>query len=772
MISCLGESSLRVARTIERTLLAIALFALSLTAEAFAAPPEFATVSIPRVTSAPPLEAFLDMKPSREWEGKLAKIDRFTQRVPIDGSPSSQQTDAYLGYDDKNLYAIFVCFDTDPQKLRARLGRREDIIEDDSVEIMLDTFHDHRRAYAFLANPLGVQADALWTEGQEFDFSFDTVWNSQGKVTDRGYIVWIAIPFRSLRFSSNNPQTWGILLNRGLPRNNEDTFWPPYSSRIAGRLNQAGTATGLERISPGRNFQLIPYGIFRSFKEPDLRDPSNPAFTQRAAYGQVGLDAKIVLKDKFVLDLTANPDFSQVESDEPQVTVNQRFEVFFPEKRPFFLENSNYFRTPWNLVFTRRIQQPKWGVRLTGKDGPWTLGLLAADDAAPGLDVPKSDTNAGKHAYYSIARVSRDIGAQSSIGMLFTDREFDGTFNRVGGVDGRFRLGNNWIADFQGVASSTRLADGSYFAGPLWTADVFRQGRNLNYEFHFNDRANGFRTETGFDEQPGVRALDQIVKYSFRPEGKHLISWGPIFEHMGIWDHNGNHLNSGIFPELKWEFVGQTFLAVTYALETELLRPIDFSVLKDNIEFRRHTTVVAFDTGLLRQVTLHADYRWGSRVLYNAPDGEPPSLAGRTGANITLTVRPNRSLRVDNSYILFRLHDRKSAAGIFNDHIIRSKWNYQYNKELSFRFIGEYDALLTNPANTSLKTSKRFNADFLITYLLHPNTAVYVGYNSNLENVLLPLQADPDATSGLARGTRFHNDGRNFFVKASYLFRF
>lgn len=750
----------------------VAIFVFIAACASFAAPPEFANVLIPRLASAPPIEAFLEMKPSPAWDGKLAKIVGFTQRIPTDGAPSTQQTDAYLGYDDRNLYAIFVCFDTDPQKLRARLSRREDIIEDDSVEIMLDTFHDHRRAYAFLANPLGVQADALWTEGQEFDFSFDTVWNSQGRVTSSGYVVWMAIPFRSLRFSSDNPQTWGILLNRGLPRNNEDTFWPPYSSRIAGRLNQAGTATGLERISPGRNFQLIPYGIFRSFKEPDLRDPDNPAFTQRNAYGQVGLDAKIVLKDKFVLDMTANPDFSQVESDEPQVTVNQRFEVFFPEKRPFFLENSNYFVTPTNLVFTRRIEQPKWGVRLTGKDGPWTVGLLGADDVAPGLDLPRSDPNAGKHAYYSIARISHDIGSQSTIGVLYTDREFAGSFNRVGGVDGRFRVGNNWTADFQGVASSTRNIDGSYLAGPLWAADVFRQGRKLNYEFHFNDRSAGFLTETGFDPQPDLRQFDHIIKYSFRPEGKHLISWGPIFENYEGWDHAGNHLYSGIFPEMKWEFVGQTFLSVTYALESELLRPQDFSVLTSNVQFRRHTTVVAFETGLLRQVTLHADYRWGSRVLYDAPEGEAPYLAGRTGANFTVTVRPSRSLRIDNTYLLFRLHDRQSSAGIFNDHILRSKWNYQYNKELSFRFIGEYDALLTNPANTSLTTSKRFNADFLVTYLVHPNTALYVGYNSNLENVLLPLQSDPDAVSGLARGTSFHNDGRNFFVKASYLFRF
>ena len=149
------------------------------------------------------------MEPAPAWQGKLAKVTGLTQRVPTDGAPISQRTEVYLGYDDKNLYSIFVCFDREPRKIRARLSRREDVLDDDTVEIMLDTFHDHRRAYAFIANPLGVQLDALWTEGQDFDPSFDTVWNSTGKVTDRGFVVWFAIPFRSLRFASSDPQTWG-----------------------------------------------------------------------------------------------------------------------------------------------------------------------------------------------------------------------------------------------------------------------------------------------------------------------------------------------------------------------------------------------------------------------------------------------------------------------------------------------------------------------------------------------------------------------------------
>ncbi len=767
----------------------------------FAKSPEFRTIQIPRVDSPPRLEEFLNMEPPPRLKDKLAKVDQLTQRVPSDGAPVSQRTEIYLGYDDKYLYSIFVCFDSEPQKIRAHLSRRDDIFDDDTVEIMLDTFHDHRRAYAFNSNPLGVQADALWTEGSDFDPSFDTVWNSAGKLTDRGFVVWIAIPFRSLRFSSSDPQTWGILLNRQIPRTSEDTFWPPYSSRIQGRLNQEGTATGLDHISPGRNLQLIPYGIFRSFKELDLRDPNNPTYSQRDAFGQAGLDAKVVLKDKFVLDLTANPDFSQIESDQPQVTVNQRFEVFFPEKRPFFLENSNYFQTPIQLLFTRRIFDPKWGARLTGKDGPWAVGMLVADTASPSETVTPDNPLFGRHALFAVGRVSRDIGSQSSIGVLYTDKEVNGFFNRVGSIDGRFKLNQHWVAAVQGVYSATiNPSDGddlfnlfnttgTYQAGTAAEFILRRDGRKLNYFLDYSDRGPNFRTLTGFDPQPDIRSPYQRIQYSFRPEGKHLISWGPQFETYTTYDHEGNRIGSGYFPAMKVELIGQTFLTALFAKEMERLRPQDFSALTQIEKYDRHTTEFALDTSYFRKITLHADYRFGTRVNYDPPTQVNgisanyfPFMASRTSANVTLTVRPTRSLRIDNTYILFRLHeclicqnpqpDFARPFGAMNDHIIRSKWNYQFTKELSFRFIGQYSAVLANPNFTSLPTSKNFNADFLFTYLVHPSSAVYVGYTSNLENI--DENPRPDGLGGVhhVADGRLRNDGRNFFVKASYLFRF
>ena len=337
-----------------------------------AAQPGSPAVTIPRLQRGPVLEDFLNMKPEGAIAPQMTKVTGFTQRAPHDGESVSEPTDAYLGYDQKNLYVAFVCFD-DPKKVRGRMSAREDIQDDDQVEIMLDTFHDRRRAYAFQTTPLGVQWDAIWTEASRaevsgnFDKSFDTVWDSHGKVTSRGYVVLIAIPFKSLRFPAKKEQEWGIILYRGIYRNSEDAFWPPISRKAEGRLAQEATLHGLEGVSPDRDIELIPYGIMRGFRALDTRDPYNPFFQNATAQGQVGMDAKFVIHDHFVLDLTANPDFSQVESEDPQITVNQRFEVLFPEKRTFFLENEDYFRTPFDLFFTRNIEDPSAGVRLTGK---------------------------------------------------------------------------------------------------------------------------------------------------------------------------------------------------------------------------------------------------------------------------------------------------------------------------------------------------------------------------------------------------------------------
>ena len=745
---------------------------------------------IPRVNRPPTLQDFLAMKPSPAMEGRLAKVDKFIQRLPSDGQPSSQRTEVYVGYDDENLYCIFVAFDSEPNKVRAHKDTRDNLYGDERLDLFLDTYHDQRRAFVFTVNPLGYQMDGLWTEGlrNQYDRSFDTVWRSRGKLTDRGFVVWMAIPFKSLRFPATPEQTWGIVFIRWIPRVSESATWPWVSTRIEGRLNQEATLHGLKDISPGRNVQLIPYVFTRSYRALDQRDPDQPRFISSAADPTGGLDAKMVLKDTFALDVTANPDFSQVESDEPQVTINRRFEAFFPEKRPFFLENPNYFDTPINLFFSRRIVDPQFGVRLTGKKGPYALSALVANDEAPGKIVPPSDPLVGKKANLAVFRISRDIFRQSAVGMIYTDREFAGGFNRVGGVDGRFKVSRNWLASAQGVASATRQPDGSTLAGPAYKAELRRNSRKLYYNLAYNDRSPGFVTQTGFitedsAERPDtlghtirrpplgtdMRNLGQLAIYRFRPEGKYLIAWGPNAFINPVWDHRGTRLNMYQDYSLSWELTGQTMFELYFIHDRELLRPKDFATLPANRMYSHHRGGVSFETSVLKQFTLKGIFSQGSQINYVPRNGQEPVLAELTRSNINMTLWPSKPLRVENTYFLERLTNRATGASIFNNHIIRSKVTWQFNRELSLRVILQYDTILANPALTSLQTTKNLNADFLFTYLVNPFTALYVGYNGNSHNhELMPTAAGREIipTTGLM------NDSKQFFVKFSYLLRF
>ncbi|HEY7095523.1 MAG TPA: DUF5916 domain-containing protein [Terriglobales bacterium] len=717
------------------------------------------------------------MQPQGEAAQQMVRVTGFVQRNPHDGQPASQRTEAYLGYDEKNLFVVFVCFD-DPSKVRARMSRREDIFADDNVEVMLDTFHDKRRAYAFQTNPLGIQWDAIWTEIphedsngniSNFDSSFDTVWSSRGKVTSQGYVVWMAIPFKSLRFSPEHQQTWGFILYRGILRENEDDFWPEMPRRVEGRLGQAAVGSGLENISPGRNMQFIPYGVMRSFRALDTRDPSAPVFNSETAEFRGGLDSKFIIHDNLVLDATANPDFSQVESDEPQITVNQRFEVFFPEKRPFFLENSDYFKTPIDLFFTRRIGDPQFGARLTGKVGRYSLGILSSDDRGPGNSVPDNSPYSGDRSTFTIARVNRDLFGQSSIGAIFTDWELPdrNEFNRAGGLDSRLKFSPSWTGTFQGVVSSTQNFDGSYQAGPAFKADTTYDSNHLNYEATYNDVSPGFITDAGFVNRVDIREIRQSLSYRFRPDSGPLLSWGPDIFTDHVWAHDGTRLDTYYDPDIALQLKGKTYINYTPYVEfRERLRPSDFPTLTENQDFHEHSSSISVGTSILPKVNMQGYYSWGDAINFVPPDDQPPSLAKSDLSQVSVSILPITALKIDNTYLFDRLRDRASGAAIFNNHIIRSKWNWQFNRELSVRVILQYTATLANQAFTSLDTTKQFNADFLITYLVHPGTAIYVGYNSDVQNLALDQ-------NGLHRTTRgYMNDSRQFFVKVSYLFRF
>ena len=414
---------------------------------------------VPTVTRAPELAEFLDgARPPN-----ILRIDDFRQRQPNDGAPATVATTAYLAYGEAAVYVVFVCKD-DPAKVRAHLSRRESISGDDIVGVSIDTFHDGRRAYMFYANPLGVQLDGISTEGQSDDYKFDTIWSAEGRLTRDGYIVRFTIPYKSMRARMGPARTWGIALTRHVPRNDEYDTWPRITDKIeAYRAAVRACKCAIPSCTGARH----PAESLRVPREPTSLDEAVPAFRQ-ASELRGGVDAKIVLRDAITLDLTANPDFSQVESDEPQLTANRRYEIYFPEKRPFFLDNASYFQTPETLFFSRRILDPEFGARATGKFGRWTFGVLAMDDRAP-LRTGES----GARAQIGVVRVQREFGRESSVGFLATSRQTSAGTNTVAGLDLRWKLSPHWVLTAQ-AASSTVTENG---ITPVKGSDIFGEIR-------------------------------------------------------------------------------------------------------------------------------------------------------------------------------------------------------------------------------------------------------------------------------------------------------
>jgi hypothetical protein len=339
----------------------------------------------------------------------------------------------------------------------------------------------------------------------------------------------------------------------------------------------------------------------------------------------------------------------------------------------------------------------------------------------------------------------------------------------VFGLDGRIKLNKNWATSFQAVGSQTKATDGSYSAGPAYSGSLTRNGLHLLYDLEYKDRSPSFQTLLGFVNRVDLREIDQIVNYNFIPAGKHLLSWTPGLASSYIQDHRGLRLDESINPSLTFSLQRQTSISLGWQTSRDQLRPVDFPTLSANQDFLQKQTNLSISSNFSRTLTLSAQGSWGDSINFISATGKRSFLAKSTNLSTTMTLHPLRSLQVENTYLLTRLVTGHSGQGIFNDHILRSKWNYQITRELSLRWITQYDAVLPSSAFTSLQKSKDVNFDFLVTYLVHPGTAIYVGYNSNLQNLDPALRLNNLGQT--QTGDRLINDGRQFFIKVSYLFR-
>ena len=721
---------------------------------------ELAPLRVPRVSRAPKLADFANGTP-REAE---VSVSVFRQFDPHDGEPASLPTVAYLSYDDKNLYVGWICKD-DPDKIYARMAPRKQIDLDDRVTINIDTFADHKHAYWFDVNPYGIQYDGRTTDGIGDDPSWEGLWYSEGKITEDGYVVLETIPFKSLRFPRAAKQTWYICLARFINRNSELSIWPFVSH--AGLPQFVGQFAPIEiegDISPGRNVQFIPYALGSM---DNYLDPA-AGFQQQGEH-HAGLDAKAVIHDALTLDMALNPDFSEIGTDDPKVQVNQRYEVIFPERRPFFLENASIFSLPEQLFFSRRIVNPQFGVKLTGSLGRWSLGGLAADDRAPGEVLLQGQTGHGDRAFDGVFRVEREFGHQSHVGLFLAGTKFGETYNRVGSVDLRYVLPHNWTMAGQATTTQTKDSSGQRAAGPGYILSLRKTNNHVSFHSFYTDRSPGLNSTLGYIDRTDIRSWASYGQYLWKPKAsKAVMAFGPTMFGELIYDHEKRLQNWSLEPGFQISLPKLTTLGVTYEQEYEYFK---------GSGFRRQVTDFTLMTSWFKWLDMKAEYLHGTRPNYFPGADLAPFLGNGDSASATIVLHPEKHLRLDEIYYYTRLATRADtrAAGtvpgqvIFTNHLIRSKINYQFTPATSFNAILDYYATLPNNALVASTYSKQADTTLLFTYLPHPGTAFYIGYADTFQNVDYSANHVPPYSITQLPGT---STDRQLFMKISYLLRF
>ncbi|MEQ1513147.1 MAG: DUF5916 domain-containing protein [Lysobacteraceae bacterium] len=738
------------------TCLSLALASMACTA---VAQDSQAPLIIPRAATPPNLDDYVSGVPADAG----VDVYDFKQNTPGDGEPATVETHSYLSFDDSHLYVVTVCKD-DPSQVRARVVRRDTIFGDDAILLYLDTFDDNQRAFIFGVNPYGAQLDGKVTEGQGTDFNYDTQWVSDGKLTADGYVSIMKIPFKSLRFNRGSAQKWGIAIQRLVPRLNEFSYWPYVTQRKDSFIPQFAEARLEEEISPGRNISIIPHATFRTTRLLEDDSNGNPRIGSNSKF-DAGVDAKFVIRDSLAVDLTVNPDFGEVESDEPQIIVNKRFEVQFPEKRPFFLENSGFFSTPNTLFFSRRIVDPKYGARVTGRLGRWAVGGLLINDEAAGASLfgPSVD----KTGNIGVARVQRDFGTQSNVGVLVADRKVDDHSNRVLSLDTRIKINDNWALTAQAVQSDTGNPGSSQDStGHLYYLDIARGGRNFTYDGSYSDISEDFNTELGFVPRTNIRQLWQSASYLWKyPDAKWLVSAGPSVSYERNWDQNGDladwTANAGFVVngsrytsfEGHWIESYEKFLG---------------------IGFRKQNYSLSASSEWLSWLTGSVSYSAGDSINFFPNPSLQPFLADSRQFAFDFTLSPTSQFRVTQSFIWQDLRTKGAIAGhgaddsIFQNTLSRTKFNYQFSRFLSAHIIFDYSDLQTDTSLFAFDRSKRLTSDVLVSYVLSPGTALYVGYTDQQQN--LRLIGSPRILQ-LTDNLDLHT-GKQLFVKYSRLFNY
>ena len=708
------------------------------------------------------------------WSNAVT-AENFTEISPGDNVKPEVETKVKIFYDDDYIYFGYTCYEKDMESVRASLSDRDRMYGDDWVGPFIDTYSDLKQGFEMYVNPKGIQGDLLWTSNSE-DSNYDIIYDSEAKMYKDKWTAEMRIPFKSLRFPDRKEQKWRIHLLRNRPRGaRQEIYWASVSRDNPNFMGQSGTLNGIKDVKRGRDIQILPYvlGTQNSTLE-DFSDPDSK-YTHGKLEGEIGLSAKYGLSSTLTLDATYNPDFSQVEADAPQININSPFALFYPEKRPFFLEGIDHFATPINVSYTRSINNPLFAAKLSGKINKLDIGFISAYDENTPYIIPLTERSfflsSNKNSVSNILRMKYDMGGENYLGFIFSDREqsadsskafgFTG-FNRNYGFDGKFNFASNYYLTFQVLQNNTKeindtnfkynslknfrfddnkytaLLDGESYSGSNVYLSFNRNARNWSFYSEYFFQAPTVRRDNGFIQRNNFHQLFMQQEYNFYPEGKVLRRVNPELNMEIRYDAKGKLKEQFVELNLVTDWTNGIYSSAGYLpVNNE-----DYGgIFHKNIN-RWHFNMEANN---LSKFISGGFYYEGGKFIVRFED--PTYVGFGHNLDIWATIKPFDRLRNDINYSYSELSKSSGGEKLFAGYVVSDKISYQFNKNFFLRVLLQYDLF-----------SRNFTVDPLLSYKWNPYTILFLGSSHDISEI--------SDNNGFGKYTE---TDRYFYLKFQYL---
>jgi hypothetical protein len=692
-----------------------------------------------RTETSPTIDGRLD---DAVWQ-QAPIVAGFSTYNPDYGKVMSEGTEVRMAYDSENLYFAFRCFDGEPDKIKSVVTSRDNNRSDDWVCINLDTFFDRQSLSCFYVNALGIQSDSR-AIGLNEDLSVDFVWYSAGRIDEKGYAIEICIPLKSIRYSSANPVTMGVIFERRISRKSEHGTYPGLKPERGMSFQTQTIPMVYENLRHYTLFELLPSV---TYTQKSRQDQGSLAIDERK--GDASLTTKYGITSDLILDGTCNPDFSQIEADAGQVDVNLRYDLFYPEKRPFFLEGTENFRIGAtavseldpivSIIHTRTIINPLLGMKLTGKLSE--KNTLASIYAIDRISDDRRDIQ-GRFAHFPILRFKRALDGDSYIGGIYAGEEFKDTYNRLGGFDGAWRVNESATLEYHGLLSRTRdTGSNPESTGRSLALRYFHNTRDADYDISVVDISDKFVANMGFVARTGVLQLAALAMPKFYPESGlfrrvdvELFSGQTEDRPSGLWETSNYISILGVLP-------GNLSVRTQYTYSTEVYR---------GQRFKTGGFLLTGGGLATKQLSISLAYRRLKAIYY---DPAIPYQGDNDRVSAVVIYQPSEQLEANGTLSYSGFYREADSQAIYTYLVSRLKLTYQWNKYLFFRAIAEYNDY-----------RKRLLTDFLASFTYIPGTVMHLGYGSLYEKTQWNNGRYVDSD-------QFLETQRGFFFKMSYLWR-